>query len=281
VQGENMSEENKKSLVPHFVIGAIVILVLAIMFWPSDPKPELEPESSLVAAPIVSVPEPDNSIPDAEVAVDDSALNANIITEVTQTAPVDQPMPLDTSDGTVKSKLMSLSSYNAFARLIIDDALLQRFVVMTNTLAEQQLSTNNRVLVKPENPFRTFVQADKQWIDPASYKRYTPYVEALESMDTTALLQLYAEYKPALKDIFAEISGPSDDFNDKLITAIDVLLDTPEVPTPVEVYTDSVMFKFADPQLEGLAAAQKQLLRTGPDNMRRIKAKLREIKEAL
>jgi hypothetical protein len=42
-----------------------------------------------------------------------------------------------------------------------------------------------------------------------------------------------------------------------------------------------VMFKFADPQLEGLAAAQKQLLRTGPDNMRRIKAKLREIKEAL
>jgi len=277
VQGENMSEENKKSLVPHFVIGAIVILVLAIMFWPSDPKPE----SNVMPDPIVSVPEPDNSMPETEVAVDDSAFNANTNDEVTQTAPVVEPMPVDTSDGAVKSKLMSLSSYDAFARLIIDDALLQRFVVMTNTLAEQQLSTNNRVLVKPENPFRTFVQADKQWIDPASYKRYTPYVEALESMDTTALIQLYAEYKPALKDIFAEISGPSDEFNDKLITAINVLLDTPEVPTPVEVYTDSVMFKFADPQLEGLAAAQKQLLRTGPDNMRRIKAKLREIKEAL
>jgi hypothetical protein len=279
VQGENMSEENKKSLVPHFVIGAIVIVVLAIMFWPSEPKPEAEPP--VVADTMVSVPEPDSSVPEAEITVDDSAESASNEDEVTQLEPVAPPMPLDTSDGAVKSKLMNLSSYDAFARLIIDDALLQRFVVTTNTLAEQQLSTNNRVLVKPENPFRTFVQADKQWIDPASYKRYTPYVEALESMDTAALLNLYAEYKPALQDIFAEISGPSDEFNDKLITAIDVLLDTPEVPTPVEVYTDSVMFKFADPQLEGLAAAQKQLLRTGPDNMRRIKAKLREIKEAL
>jgi hypothetical protein len=30
-----------------------------------------------------------------------------------------------------------------------------------------------------------------------------------------------------------------------------------------------------------LAAPQKQLLRTGPENMRRIKAKLREIKQIL
>jgi hypothetical protein len=41
------------------------------------------------------------------------------------------------------------------------------------------------------------------------------------------------------------------------------------------------MYKFADRQLESLTAPQKQLLRTGPENMRRIKAKLRELKETL
>ena len=50
---------------------------------------------------------------------------------------------------------------------------------------------------------------------------------------------------------------------------------------PVEVYTDSVMYKYADERLESLSDPQKQLLRTGPDNMRRIKAKLRELKDSL
>ena len=66
-----------------------------------------------------------------------------------------------------------------------------------------------------------------------------------------------------------------------LIEAIDTLLDTPEVKMPVEVYTDSVMYKYADERLESLSDPQKQLLRTGPDNMRRIKAKLRELKDSL
>jgi hypothetical protein len=167
------------------------------------------------------------------------------------------------------------------AKLLVNDDLLQRFVIMTNNLANKSLPANHQVLIPPEQPFRTFAQADKEWIDPASYKRYTPYVDVLESMDAESVHQLYAQYKPAIDKVFAEISGPGDDFDEKLTDAIDLLLDTPEVPVPVEVYTDSVMYKFKDQNLESLAPPQKQLLRTGPENMRRIKAKLREIKQSL
>ncbi|WP_340678820.1 DUF3014 domain-containing protein [Paraglaciecola sp.] len=273
-----MSEENSKSLVPHFTIGAVVLVVLAaLIFWPSEPEPPIVVEKS----PAVIVPE-------TLVPVIDAPLETTMVDEtdhepvvVTEPMPELAPQPLDTSDGTVKTKLLKLSDYDSFARLIIDEALLERFVVMTNTLAEEQVSGSNRVLVQPDKPFRTYQQAEKQWIDPASYKRYTPYVDVLASLDTKSLLQLYTEYKPAIDGIFAEISTPSDTFNEKLKQAIDILLDTPEIPMPVEVYTDSVMFKFADSHLESLSAPQKQLLRTGPENMRRIKAKLREIKEAL
>jgi Protein of unknown function (DUF3014) len=41
------------------------------------------------------------------------------------------------------------------------------------------------------------------------------------------------------------------------------------------------MYEFADSTLEDLSAGQKILVRSGPDNERRIKAKLREIRKAL
>jgi hypothetical protein len=269
-----MSEESKKSLVPHFTIGAVVLaIVLAVMFWPSEPEPE-----PVVVAPVSPVIEPT-----IEPMIEEQPIVVIPEPEIEQLEPeiIPEPEPLDISDGTVKTKLLTLSDYDAFARLLIDDALLERFVIMTNTLAEEGIAANNRVLVKPEKPFRTYTQANKEWIDPASFKRYAPYVEVFESLETTSLLQLYQEYKPAIEKIFAEIGSPSDNFEEKLEEAIDVLLDTPEVPFPVEVYTDSVMYKFKDSQLESLTAPQKQLLRTGPENMRRIKAKLREIKETL
>lgn len=266
-----MSEESKKSLVPHFTIGAIVLaIILAVVFWPSEPEPK----------PVVAVPEPP-VIAEPIIEEQPIAVIPEPVFEEPEPEAIPEPEPLDTSDGTVKTKLLTLSDYDAFARLLIDDALLERFVIMTNTLAEEGLAANNRVLVKPDKPFRTYRQADKEWIDPASFKRYAPYVEVFESLETASLLQLYQEYKPAIEQIFSEIGSPSDNFEDKLKEAIDVLLDTPEVPFPVEVYTESVMYKFKDKQLESLTAPQKQLLRTGPENMRRIKAKLREIQETL
>lgn len=265
-------EGEKKSLVPHITIAVVVILiVIAIYFWPSDISDEVdvgmtEPEVVTLA------PEP---IPTEMLEPEP------VEPEPLPPEPVPAPEPVDVSDGTVKTKLLELSDYDDFARLLINDQVLQRFVIMTTSLANEEVSANNQVLKAPDKPFRTFKQAEKEWIDPASYKRYTPYVDVLESIDTQSLLALYAEYKPSIQGIFAEISDPNDDFDDMLVSAIDLLLDTPEVPLPMEVYSDSVMYKFKDSQLESLTAPQKQLLRTGPENMRRIKAKLRELKSAL
>jgi hypothetical protein len=237
--------------------------------WPSELAVEPSP---LVIEPEVSIVEPEPPVVEPEPMPEIETFDAEV---------VPMPAPLDISDGTVKTKLLQLSDYEEFARLLIDEALLQRFVIMTSNLADEELAANHQVLRPPEKPFRTYQQADKEWIDPASYKRYTPYIDVLESIEIDSLLGLYAEYKSAIDNIFAEISDPDDQFDDKLMDTIDLLLDTPAVPVPVEVYTDSVMYGYKARQLESLAAPQKQLLRTGPENMRRIKAKLREIKQAL
>ncbi|CAB9495975.1 DUF3014 domain-containing protein [Alteromonas macleodii] len=277
-----MSESSeKKSLGPHFIIvGILLIVILAVVFWPSDeePEPVITPEPE-VTEPEVTAPqepeifEPTQPAPTVELEEKD---DVEPLPE-----PVEpDPEPLDTSDPAVKASLIESSSADeeTVNRMLVNEGLIQRFVVSVTNLANDEMAPNHQLLTPPEQNFRVYSQAGKQWIDAASYKRYTPYVDMLESFDNEALLNIYGIYKDDIQAKFAEIGNPDQDFNSVLLEAIDQLLDTPEVPVPVEVYTDSVAYKYADDRLENLNEPQKQLLRTGPDNMRRIKAKLRELK---
>jgi hypothetical protein len=278
--GVIMSESSeKKSLGPHIIIvGILLIVILAVVFWPSEEEPE----------PVIT-PEPEMTEPEV------TAPNEPEVFEPTQPAPTVEleekddveplpepvePEPLDTSDPAVKASLIESSSADEeiVNRMLVNEGLIQRFVVSVTNLANDEMAPNHQLLTPPEQNFRVYSQAGKQWIDAASYKRYTPYVDMLESFDNEALLNIYGIYKDDIQAKFAEIGDPDQDFNSVLLDAIDQLLDTPEVPVPVEVYTDSVAYKYADDRLESLNEPQKQLLRTGPDNMRRIKAKLRELK---
>lgn len=277
-----MSESSeKKSLGPHFIIvGILLIVILAIVFWPSEdePEPAITPEAE-VTEPEITEPqepevfEPTQPAPTVELEEKDEV-------EPLPESVESDPEPLDTSDPAVKASLIESSSADEATvnRMLVNEGLIQRFVVSVTNLANDEMAPNHQLLTPPEQNFRVYSQASKQWIDAASYKRYTPYVDMLESFDNDALLNIYGIYKGDIQAKFSEIGNPDEDFNQVLLEAIDQLLDTPEVPVPVEVYSDSVAYKYADERLENLNEPQKQLLRTGPDNMRRIKAKLRELK---
>ena len=62
---------------------------------------------------------------------------------------------------------------------------------------------------------------------------------------------------------------------------IDHLLEAPDLERPVLLSQPRVVYEFADPKLEGLSAGQKILLRMGSENAVKMKAKLRQIREAL
>lgn len=281
--GDIMSETSEnRSFTPYLIIAAVLLVgVLAVAFWPSQEAPPVEPE------PVVALPEPE---PEPEPEVFTPAPPPPVL-ELEATDTVDdlpepmeiEPEPLDTSDIAVRSALMDISEgeQEEANRILVNDSLLQRFVVTTTNLADHEMAPNHQLLTPPQHSFRVYSQAGKQWIDAASYKRYTPYVNLLEGFDTDALLALYQTYKQDIQAKYDEIGDPGRDFDRVFVQAIDHLLDTPEVPVPVEVYTDSVMYKYADERLQNLDEPQKQLLRTGPDNMRRIKAKLRELKVQL
>ncbi|NVK55744.1 MAG: DUF3014 domain-containing protein [Alteromonadaceae bacterium] len=279
-----MSENSEqRSWLPYaIVIGVIVIVLVAVLLWPaSEPEqaPVVEVEPPAVVEPDTTEPEPAETFeatPAPEPVEIDPGQEATPMPEA-----VPEPEPLDISDTAIKSALEAIATSPTLSRLLVTNGLLQRFVVSATNLADEDMAPNHRLLTPPEQEFRVYNQADREWIDAASYKRYTPYVDALESMSNEDLIALYETYQDDIQAKYAEIGDPDQPFSEVLIEAIDTLLDTPEVKMPLEVYTDSVMYKYADERLESLSAPQKQLLRTGPDNMRRIKAKLRELRDSL
>jgi len=60
-----------------------------------------------------------------------------------------------------------------------------------------------------------------------------------------------------------------------MVEAIDNLLESPEITTPIQVVQPRVTWEYADAALESRSAGQKLLIRMGPANARIIKAKLR------
>ena len=118
-------------------------------------------------------------------------------------------------------------------------------------------------------------------IDPASYRRYDLVADLVASLDANGCARLYEGTRPLFQDAYRDLGYPDRDFDQTLAKAMQVLLATPDPPADLELREAVNSWKLADPSLESLAPVQKQLLRMGPDNVRKIKDKLRQMAEAL
>src|SRR4029077_4662295 len=87
--------------------------------------------------------------------------------------------------------------------------------------------------------------------------------------------------KPRIKEGYVRATSGDDSFDPVLERAIVELLRVPVVDGEVELYPHGTVWAFGDPHLQDLSAAQKQLLRMGPQNVRTVQSKLREIAASL
>ena len=84
-----------------------------------------------------------------------------------------------------------------------------------------------------------------------------------------------------MEQAFAELGYANRSFHDTLMQAFEVLLSAPIVKGDIELVRPSVFYKFADPDLERALPAHKQLFRMGPENTRKLQAKIRQLQTAL
>jgi hypothetical protein len=157
-------------------------------------------------------------------------------------------------------------------------SLVRRTVSTVDNLASDELPLRARAVLPTRGAFLVSKGPDGPTIDPANARRYEPFVRLVESIDTKRAVEVYTRHYRLFQGEYRGQGSPNRYFNDRVVAAIDHLLATPEVKGPIRLVQPKVQYRFADPELEALSAGQKALLRMGPDNAARIKAKLRAVR---
>ena len=185
--------------------------------------------------------------------------------------------PLDETDPIVRQLVQKLSSHPTVAAWLTTDGLLLNFVVVTTKIANGETPVIELKALRPMPRFSTRTSGDNLYMDRSSYRRTDRFAEAVSSLDARGTAQLYVTLKPRTTEAYGRM-GPSDgNFDAALERAIFELLSVPVVEGDVALEPHGAVYAFADPRLQEMSAAQKQLFRMGPQNVRVVQGKLRDI----
>ena len=192
------------------------------------------------------------------------------------------PLPaLEQSDSALREALAALFGRKAFETLFGQQDIVRRIVATVDNLAREKAAQRLMPVLPAKGPFATTGAGESLAIDARNAARYAPQVELASSVDTAALVAAYVRHYPLFQQAYRELGYPAGYFNDRLVQVIDHLLATPDATVPVRLVQRKVLFEFADPELETRSAGQKILLRIGPENAARMKARLKDIRRAL
>lgn len=226
------------------------------------------------------VPEPvQGALPPAASREEAPAAPEHPVPEAAADAP--PPPPLAESDAWFASGIAALLGAAELPDFVYSERIARRFVVTVDSLAREQVPVELRPVRPVAGAFKTEGVEESPRIAAANAERYAPYVAALESLDTARAVELYRRAYPRLQEAYEGLGYPGKYFNDRVIAVIDDLLATPDLQGAPALVRPNVMYRYADAALEQRSAGQRTLLRMGPGNAARVKAKLREIRAAL
>ena len=262
---EDSSSTGSTASWPLFVAAGLALVLGLGLYW-------------LFSARGVSVPPTRSSAPSEEAL-------AQVAPEPAQLSEPEQPevdLPrLSQSDAFVRELLAGLSRHPAMTSLLLSDELVRKIVTAIVNVAEGDHPARHFPYLAPDEPYEVVRRPPRVFVDPMSYRRYDVLVAGLESLDPAGVAELYQMTKPLALEAYRELGYLDQPFDATFAKAIDVLLRTPVVEGRIALNADSVNYSYVDRRLEALAPAQKQLLRMGPQNARKVQNKLRELARAM
>ena len=242
-------------------LGAVVLVLLGagIYLW-TRPATSEAPEPAATAEAPADAPAPGAMGP----------------TEVDETLP-----PLPASDEFVRAALRHLSAHPEFASWLVTEDLVRTYAAVVDNVARGANPARHLRVLQPSDVFRATADEGRTTIDPRSYARYDAVGDVVNAIDIEGAAELYRRIHPLSEQAYKDLGYPEGGFDVAVARAINELLEVPILDREVELTEDVLSYEYADPALEDLSPAQKQLLRTGPRNVRIIQAQLRELARAI
>lgn len=262
------------------IIGLLIVAAGAasLMWW----QQQQTPPPAEVAAPAV---EPPVAEPQKE---DESAIKYPI-ESVAPEQEADAAPDAAQVDDSIDAGLIDLLGRDAVASFLRVTEFPLRVTATVDNLGRSLASAKIWPVIPASGRFTVNESASEAAIADENSERYVPFVRFVESVDTKRAVALYKKHYAQFQHAYEELGYPDGYFNDRLVAVIDNLLATPDPAGPLKVKLTElkdeservrpwVHYRYVDPELEALSAGQKMMLRMGPDNRQRLKAKLREIR---
>jgi hypothetical protein len=181
----------------------------------------------------------------------------------------------------VRALLEGLSTDPAYRSWLAQPDLVRRWVQVTENLAEGVVPRGPLSFLARARPFAVVEKGKKTYIAPDSHRRYDDLADAVASVDAQGFARVYRELHPVLEAAYRALGYPEGALDKATAKALRRIEGVPVVEGDVPLVPVGAVYAFADPKLENLSPAERQVLRMGPRNTRLLQAKAREISQAL
>ncbi len=187
---------------------------------------------------------------------------------------------LSDSDSLVRDLVGGLSRHAEWLPWLVPEELAMNFVRAVSAVAYDEPPQSSLEPLRPDEGFSVVRRGQRFYPAETSFRRYDLAVEVFDSIDVAGAARAYERLEPLFERAHDELGYPNE-FADTLELAVTRLLATPMPDALPELRLRVISFEYVDPGLEELGPAQKLLLRLGPDNGDRVRAKVRELYGAL
>jgi len=251
-------------IVPATAVQSVAEPAPVIM--PTLPQTRLQPQEqppAIAATPVIE---------EAPIEVEIAAP----IIEALPTELVELPS-LNDSDDFVLEGLRALQNGVALIRVLADDQLIRSIVVFVDNISRGEFPQTSLPYkrIGQEMSVRN-IDENLFVMEANAHDRFNQLIDTFVAVDTDQALILYRTLQPLFQNAYAEIGSRNVNFDDTLRSAINAVLRSPDVEGPYQLVKPSVMFLYADASIENMEEMQKQLIRIGPENIEKLKAKLRQ-----
>ncbi len=285
---EILSHQSRRSKFPVvellLAVGIIAGLVI-FWFWSEEKKPEETvaemPQTVVPAKPAALPPTPDIPVREEVTVAAETVVVDPEVETVEEAAEETAPLTPAEGDAILQQQLAAAGADAKLNKLTAGDHPLDLSAALVDGLGRGIILRKMVPLDRPTQAFSVDREGDKLYMSPASYNRYDGYTDAITALNVSVLVETFHTLRPLYERAYEQLGLDPADFDNAVIRTLDMVLATPEIPEPIALKPKSVVYIFEDPALESLPALQKQLLRAGPDNLRRIKQQARVLREGL
>jgi hypothetical protein len=250
--------DHRRAIVAGVIAIALVVTGLA---WWMRTRPAPSPDIERMASSVPAAPRPTTG------------------TAATP-ARTDLP-PLNELDPLVRRLIGEVTASPILSKWLGTENLARQVAALVEGAAGGSLPLRFLAPLRPTGAFSVEERGGRATIAPDSYARYDAMADLIAALDPGAVVRAYRMLAPRLEEAHAELGEGERTFDAALRDSLRRLSETPVPDAPVAVTARGGVYAFADPRLEALSPSQKLLLRSGPDNARRVQAQLAAITAAM